>query len=771
MQGKKDWVVHKFGTSCLRNSQDLVKIGEIVLCDDDVKTAVVVTALEGTTDKLLRSIEVARRQTKESVSTTFSRKEKHREEYKKIIEGIINEHSKLVIDLFGGDAISFISDLSEEKNELLALLYSVFISRQCSQTISGIICGIGELWCARILSEYLSRKYPELKVRFLNARDVIVAEETPLGKEVEWEMTQINMSKWRQENDDAELVVIPGFVASDTNGLATTLKRYSSDFSAAIFANLMKAKILTIWTDVDGIYSANPSTVANPVLLEELSYAEATELCFFGAKVIHPNAIQICMKNTIPMHLRNICNSTSQGTKIINGAKPSVLGARGFSTVDGITLLSIEGAGMVGSPMIPHLLFSCLKDIQANTLMITKGSSEHSICIGIRDEDVENVLEALRRQFYREIMNHDIEEITVTKDCTILAVVGDDMINCSGVIGRVTSAIGSAKISILAISQGSSERSISVVVKTKDAPNALKAVHDMFYVPLERLPCLHLALIGPGNVGTEVLKQIAYYNQKQNNIRDKLAVDVIARSKTMLLNPQPPFWIDLDTWHQDWEKKSIPANFEVLEGQMLKFKSWNNEVVIVDCTSSEVVIQYYHKWATLGMHIVAANKKFFSGCSVSDWQNFFSEIKKRRVSCHFEATVGAGLPLIAPLRNFIVKTGDTVIKIEGILSGTLAFIFNDLKKGERKFSEIVYKAKELGYTEPDPRDDLSAMDFARKLVGLVPLLPSQRSSRGERNFFSNVFLVYFFLRSTSSYKSLSSTPSTWVCNFFSPFVR
>ncbi|MEO6184659.1 MAG: bifunctional aspartate kinase/homoserine dehydrogenase I, partial [Steroidobacteraceae bacterium] len=504
-------------------------------------------------------------------------------------------------------------------------------------------------------------------------------------------------------------LIIPGFVARTPQGVQTTLGRNGSDFSASIFGSLLDASEIQIWTDVDGVLSADPRRVPNAQVIDQLSYNEAMELAYFGAKVIHPQTMAPAIGRSIPIYIRNTFAPTNPCT-LICAAPTSELTVKGITTIESVALVNIEGAGMIGVPGTAHRLFGALRDEGINVILISQGSSEHSICCAIPGEEADRAEQVVRAAFMRELAEGQIQSVETSKDLAILAVVGDGMAGTPGVSAKVFNALGAAAVNVRAIAQGASERNISVVVDGKQATRALRATHASFYLSPNTLS---IGVIGPGTVGRVLLDQLASQQARlSREFKLDLRVRGIMSSRRMLLSDRG---VELGRWKEEVESASqSPADIaRFIEHVKVDYLP---HTVIIDCSADEAVARYYRDWLAQGIHIVTPNKKANSAD-----MTFYDSLREARRTggSHYlyEGTVGAGLPVIQTLRD-LRETGDVVDSIEGIFSGTLAYLFN-VYDGTVPFSAIVREAKTRGYTEPDPRDDLSGTDVARKLIILA----------------------------------------------------
>ena len=566
--------------------------------------------------------------------------------------------------------------------------------------------GLGEIVSSRLVQAALGDGWGRL-----DARDVLVVHPGEMGVGVDWAASRERLAAWRARNATMR-VVATGFVARDRHGASTTLGRNGSDYSAAILANLFDADELTIWTDVDGVLSADPRLVPDAMVLPTMSYAEACELAYFGAKVLHPQTMAPVQSRGIPLCIRNTLRPSAPGTWILaeNPEGDAELSpVKGLTIVRDMAVLELVGNGMVGVPGTAEKLFAALHGAGVSVVMISQGSSEHSICCVVRASQVEAGRAAVERAFADAIADTQAQAVDVTHHVAILAAVGDGMVGIPGVAARLFAALAQARVNIRAIAQGASERNISVAIADADATRALRAAHSAFWLSPQTVS---IGLIGPGQVGRALLSQMSSVLPK---LRASSQVDLrlrgIANSGYMAL--------DHFALHPDEATERL-AGMDVQAFDAEAFAAHVRaehlpHALIVDCSGSDAIARHYPAWLAAGIHVVTPSKHAGSG----DWARYVAIRDARRGGARFmyEATVGAGLPVIQTLRN-LLDTGDTVHAIDGMLSGTLAWLFNSYD-GSRPFSALVREARELGYTEPDPRDDLSGLDVARKLVILA----------------------------------------------------
>jgi bifunctional aspartokinase / homoserine dehydrogenase 1 len=684
------WIVHKFGGSSVADAACFRRVADIIEASSNPREAVVLSACRGVTDALLALVSLA---------------EKPDGYFPSAIEALKKRHVELARSLVSREACAdYIDQLERDCRDIAGMLQTVRLIRSSTYTMRDVISGYGEIWSTRLFAPFL-RERGKIKgdVLWIDAREVIIVEWGSLGPAVQWTVSKANLERLVPPGFAGRLIVT-GFVASTVKGNQTTLGRNGSDFSGSIFGALLSAEEIIIWTDVDGVLSADPRLVPNAQVIDQLSYNEAMELAYFGAKVIHPQTMEPAVARDIPIYIRNTFAPQKRGTLIC--ANPvSSLKVKGITTIDSVALVNLEGAGMIGVPGTAHRLFGALRDSGISVILISQGSSEHSICFAIPEVQAVRAEEAVRRAFDAELHDGQIQHVEVGLGMSILAVVGDGMAGTHGVAAKVFNSLGDAAISIRAIAQGASERNISVVVDGKVGPKALRAVHAAFYLSPNTLS---VGLIGPGTVGRVLLAQIATQIERLRALNLDIRVRGIASSKRMLLEETA---VDLDNWEQRLAEAGVPLDLEKFADHVQA--DYVPHTVMIDCTASVEVSQHYVHWLTRGIHVVTPNKKANSGTLP-----YYRALQEagRAAGTHYlyEATVGAGLPVIHTLRD-LRETGDEITRIEGIFSGTLAYLFN-VFDGSETFSSIVHAAKAKGYTEPDPRDDLSGMDVARKLI-------------------------------------------------------
>ena len=678
---------HKFGGSSLADAGRIRHVAGLLAAADEPGQIAVVSAMQGVTDALIALAEAA----------AAGR------DWRPDWLALRQRHAETARALLGDEADDLQAWIKAQFEQLSGLLQAVAVLGAPGRPAFERIQGLGEVWSARLLWAHLLARGADYAL--LDAREVLVVRHEELGVAVDWPRSAANLRRWRSANPQARAIAT-GFVASDEDGLPTVLGRNGSDYSGAIFAALFEAEELHIWTDVDGVLSADPRLVPEAVPLPALSYREACELAYFGAKVIHPQTLTPAIARNMPVLIRNTFRPQLTGTRIAaeGGAGGPV---KGLTLSSGLALLSLEGAGLIGVPGTAERVFAALHAARTSVVMISQGSSEHSICCVVREGDAERAGAALRRAFERELAAGQVQGVQSTPGVSVLAAVGDGMAGTPGVAAQLFSALARARVNVRAIAQGASERNISVAVAAADATRALRAAHASFWLSPQTVA---LAVIGPGKVGAALLDQLqAAMPRLQREAGLDLRLRALADSRRL--------WLGEHGAPGDWRGHLAQAGEQALDalaGHLLG--AHLPHAVIVDCSASNAVADRYVGWLAAGIHVITPNKHAVAG----PWPRR-QAIEAARLAggarLRYEATVGAGLPVIQTLRD-LLDTGDELIAVEGILSGTLAWLFNRYD-GSQPFSALVREAHALGYTEPDPREDLSGMDVARKLVILA----------------------------------------------------
>ena len=664
----------------------MTRVAAILEADSAPCLAVVLSAARGVTDALLALIGAAERQ----------------EDVAPGLDAVRNRHVDMATELCDPHAASeFIHQLDADCRDISSILHGVRLTRAASGKTRDLIAGFGEIWSTRLFARFLSGRGTREGVQWVDAREIVQVAWSTLGPSVQWEASRERAAPLRERNP--AVLIITGYIARDPKGLQTTLGRNGSDFSASIFGHLLDAAEIYIWTDVDGVLSADPRRVPDATVIDSLSYHEAMELAYFGAKVIHPQTMAPAVEKKIPIWIRNTFAPEREGTLICESPVSSHA-VKGITSIERIALVNVEGAGMIGVPGTAERLFGALRDEGVSVILISQGSSEHSICFAVPEADAALTERTVRQAFATELRQGQIQNVDLVTGCSILSVVGDGMAGTPGIAASVFGALAAAGVNVRAIAQGSSERNISAVIDEKQSTRALRSVHARFYLSPHTVS---IGLIGPGTVGAVLLEQLA--SQRERLRRDfhlDLRVRGILTSKRMLLSDSS---LEMKDWRAAGE--GTTADIGVFEEHIRA--DHLPHTVILDCSASAAIADRYPRWLRAGIHIATPNKKANSG-SLDLYTRVMDA--RRAAGSHYlyEATVGAGLPIIVTLRD-LRETGDEIRRIEGIFSGTLAYLFN-VWDGAQPFSVIVRDAKAKGFTEPDPRDDLSGMDVARKLV-------------------------------------------------------
>jgi len=683
----------KFGGTSVANAQNISLVRDIVKSKiHEGALVVVVSALSGVTDLLLRSAGAAA--SKDPV-------------YKELLAEIESRHFEAIRSLVPvASQSALLSHTKRGLNQLETLLDGCFLLGELSGRTSDAIAGFGEVLSSYIIAEAFREALPDTV--YLDSRDVIKTDNRFGKAGVDFATTDALISQ-HFENQKASVTVVPGFVATSHDGHATTLGRGGSDYTAALFAAALDAEELEIWTDVSGMYTANPKLVKQARPIASISYQEAMELSHFGAKVLYPPTIQPALAKQIPIRIKNTFAADEPGTFISHDLTLSTGPIKGISHISGITLLTVEGSAIIGVAGFSKRLFEALSLQNISVIFITQASSEHSICIGIQDADAESARQAIHAAFEIEIAQKRIEPVIVESGLCIVALVGESMRNHQGISGRMFSALGKNNVNIRAIAQGASERNISVVINEADVKKALNTLHEKFFE--DNIRQLNLFVMGVGNVGEKFIEQIA---QQRKFLKEQLKLNVrviaLSNSRKMCFDEDG---ISLREW------KDALANGDTANREQFiqKVKSLNlRNSIFVDITADEGVSTTYADYLEDNVAVVTCNK---IACA-SAYENY-SHLKQlaRKYSAPFlfETNVGAGLPIIDTLKHLIVS-GDKVHRIQAVLSGSLNFIFNNFREGV-SFHDVVVEAGVQGFTEPDPRIDLSGMDVARKILILI----------------------------------------------------
>ncbi|MBE7692757.1 bifunctional aspartate kinase/homoserine dehydrogenase I [Tenacibaculum finnmarkense] len=681
----------KFGGSSVASSQNIQKVIQIVsAASAKEKVAVVVSAFGKTTNKLIAAANKAANNDRS---------------YMVLFNEVTEHHAQVISDLIFKEKQAEVQEkVTVLFGQLNTLLEGCFLLKEATPKAMARISGFGELVSSYIISEVAKNT---LNATYKDSRELIITSNIFDKAQVKFTLTNKNCQEYFQ-NDTHQVTLLPGFIAKSENGLTTTLGRGGSDYTAAIYAAALQANELQIWTDVSGMYTANPSIVKQAFPIPEISYQEAMELSHFGAKVIYPPTIQPALEKEIPIVIKNTFEPGNPGTLIAKNVKSTNL-VKGISHIEDITLLTLEGTGMIGVSGISKRLFETLSNQDISVVLITQASSEHSICVGIYDDDAQKAIKAINDAFEIEIERKKIKPVIVEQGLAILALVGDNMKNHQGLSGQMFSALGRNNVNIRAIAQGASQKNISAVIDSKDAKKGLNTLHEQFFE--EKLKQLNLFVTGVGNVGERFLAQI---HQQKKYLKEHLKMNIrvvgIANSKKMTFDANG---IDLNNW-KDALKLGESAT---LDSFFNKTKSYNlRNSVFVDNTANQKVSEVYEQYLRNNIAVVTCNK-IACASSLENYKTLKSVSRQYNAPFLFETNVGAGLPVIDTLKN-LIASGDRVQKIQAVLSGSLNFVFNNFNENTT-FHNVVTEAQKEGYTEPDPKIDLSGVDVARKILILA----------------------------------------------------
>ena len=684
--------VMKFGGTSVGSVKSILSLKNIVEAEARTQPViVVVSALDGITDKLIATSQMAKQGD-----------EHYREEF----DAMVKRHHQMIDTIITDDKkrVDLFNNVDQLFDQLKSIYYGVYLIHDLSKKTEDTIVSYGERLSSNIVAALIKNG-----VR-MNSRDFIRTEKK-LGKHVlATEETKRLVKEAFKDMNEKSVYVVPGFIARDLDSHETTnLGRGGSDYTASIIAATLDAEVLEIWTDVDGFMTADPKVIKSAYTINELSYVEAMELCNFGAKVIYPPTIYpVCIKN-IPIKVKNTFNPEHPGTLIKETIEDDNKPIKGISSIKGTSLITVTGLSMVGVIGVNRRIFTTLANKGISVFMVSQASSENSTSIGVRDEDAEAAAEVLNAEFAKEIETGAMFPMLVESGLATIAIVGENMKQTPGIAGKLFGTLGRSGISVIACAQGASETNISFVVNGRFLRKSLNVLHDSFF--LSEYKVLNLFICGIGTVGGMLLEQIRTQQQfLMQSRRLKLNVVGISDVDNFVLDRDG---IDLDNYEKIL-RAGFPANTEHMRDEIVKMNIFNS--VFVDCTASRQIAQLYQTFLEHNISVVAANKIAAS----SDYDNYLKlrqTARDKGVWFRYETNVGAGLPIIGTI-NDLCNSGDKILKIEAILSGTLNFIFNEIA-ADVPFSETVRRAKEQRYSEPDPRIDLSGTDVIRKLVILT----------------------------------------------------
>ncbi len=682
--------VLKFGGTSVGSVASILSLQKIV--EKEAKhqpIIVVVSALGGITDQLITTSQLAL---------------KGDESWRNEFDSIVARHHKMIDAIITDphDRESLFNNVDSLFEQLQSIYYGVFLIHDLSHKTEDTIVSYGERLSSRIVATLIRG------AKWFDSRKFIKTEEKQGKRSLDSELT--NKLVLDTFSDLPRISLVPGFIAQDRDsGDITNLGRGGSDYTASILAASLNAEVLEIWTDVDGFMTADPRVIKSAYTINELSYAEAMELCNFGAKVVYPPTIYpVCVKN-IPIKVKNTFNPDGKGTIIKSHVENNQKPIKGLSSIKGTTVITVTGLSMVGVVGVNRRIFSSLANNGISVFLVSQAASENNTSIGVKDEDADNAVKVLNDEFRLEIEDGRMFPMHAESGLATVAIVGENMRRTPGISGKLFEVLGRSGISIIAIAQGASEMNISFVVKGTDLRKALNVLHDSLF--LSEYKVLNLFICGVGTVGGMLIEQIkSQYEELKQNSNLKLKVVGIASSKNAIFNRDG---LNLDNYREEL-KASEPSNPEHLRDVILQMNIFNS--VFVDCTASQDVAALYQSLLENNISVIAANKIAASG-KYEDYYHLKQTAIQRGVKFRFETNVGAGLPIIGTI-NDLRNSGDKILKIEAVLSGTLNFIFNEIG-AETPFSETVKRAKEQGYSEPDPRIDLSGKDVVRKLVILT----------------------------------------------------
>lgn len=657
-----------------------------------VRFTVVFSAFGGVTDGLIEMSRLAADGDDAYLKKFEAFSQRHRDAVKELVANPMQEQ--------------VLSEMAENHETLRNLLHGIFLVREASPRTMDYVLSFGERNSAYVISKAMQQA--GIPSNFLDARQIIKTDKTFGSAKVNFVLTDEKINEYFSQHPEVQ--VVTGFVSSTKGGLTTTLGRGGSDYTAAILAAGLNAEAIEIWTDVNGVLTADPRKVRKAFTIPSMTYAEAMEMSHFGAKVIYPPTLQPALKKNIPLFIKNTFDPAFRGTYISGQRDPEGHAVKGISSINQVALLTLQGSGMFGVPGIAGRLFGTLSNAGISVILITQGSSEHSITFAVAPKDAPKAQRSVAKEFEFEMEKGVVEPIEAETDLSVVAIIGENMRFRPGIAGRMFQALGRNGVNVIAIAQGSSELNISTVVKNADEAKAMNALHEAFF--LSDTKELHLFMVGVGLIGSTLIEQI---RAQAKFLKEKYSLEIkvvgMANTKKMVFEENG---IDLKNW-----KKKLDASDRKSDvaGFVEEMKSMNlSNTIFLDNTANSQVANFYESILESSISISTPNK-IATSSSYLQYLRLKNIAAKRGVQFAYETNVGAGLPIITTLRDLLLS-GDRILKIEGVLSGSMSFIFNNLQKG-KTFSSIVNVAKERGFTEPDPREDISGADIRRKILILA----------------------------------------------------
>lgn len=687
--------VLKFGGSSVGDCDKIRAVIDIIIGSQKAhgQLAVVASAMHGVTNQLIAASQKAFRGDKS---------------YEDLLSELEAKHKSVAHDLLGDENGSPTHTfISQSFSELREFVHGIWILGEITQRTLDFVMSYGEQLSCSIIAEAIRRR--GVPATYVDSRTLIQTDLTYGSAVVNFDLTNWNLLNHFRNRTDVQ--VVTGFIARGPENETTTLGRGGSDYTASILGAALDADEIEIWTDVDGVLTADPKRVSEAFSLETLTFEEALELSHFGAKVIHPPTMLPALHKRIPIRIRNTFNPAFKGTLICERAtKDAESPVKGIACIDQVSLLKVTGEGIMRTVGIASRIFAALARKEIEVTMITQSSSEHSICLAIRSEHIRTAREVVELEFRVEVHHGQISAISVESDCSIIAVVGDRVQNIPGVTGKIFEALGRNGITPRAIAHGSSERNLTLVLKHSDLQKAMNALHDHLF--LTRQKTLNLFLLGPGLVGSALLELLKDQEEfARTSLRTRFRLVGIANSKLMLFEEQG---IDLCHWRTLLSASPHRSDLAAFTAKVRQYNAANS--IVIDCTGGEPAVQQYLDLLGSSVSVITSSK-VANTLSNDFYRNLRTAASQHGAEFRYSTNVGAALPIVDSIRN-ITQTGDSIERIEAVLSGTLSFIFNSLNAGS-SFSEAVQEAQKRGYTEPDPRVDLGGTDVARKLLILV----------------------------------------------------